>query len=307
LFWRTPIVVKYMIHLLALILAACAVCAGLILIEFSSIEPPGPEIRKLADALFSPKQRRLETPSSADDADSPLRDVRLTGIVTGPDLRIAIFAVTGAGPLVLSEGEALKDWRLDSISPERVVLSGPAGNIALKPKLDANLVRSPPPVAVQSSQPELGEPPGAALAAASQQPTAVTAMNVGSLSVAIPVQTQSYPPVYYGGYNQYYPSYGYYPFPYLVYAVPTRVGFGFGFFHHHGGFLRGGFVHEGASHGGGDRAGKTDPKAHEADTGIGDKVGNSPATIAVTAARRPTRSPASLELPVPPGLRRARY
>ena len=254
---RTPIVLKYVIRLLALILAACVVCAGLILVEFSSNEPVGPEIRKLADALFSPKQRRLETPSSANDADSPLRDVRLTGIIIGSDLRIAIFAVTGARPLVLSEGEALKDWRLDSISPERVVLSGPAGNIALKPKLDANLVRSPPRVAVQSSQLELGVPTGAALAGASQQPTPVTPMDVGNLSVATPVQTQGYPyyfPEYYGGYNQYYPPYGYYPFPYLVYAIPARVGFRFGFFHHHGGFLRGGFVHDGAFHGGGDRA-----------------------------------------------------
>ena len=251
---RTPIVLRYVIRLLAWILAACVVCAGLILVEFSSIEPAGSEIRKLADARFSPKQRRLETPSSANDADSPLRDVRLTGIVIGSDLRIAIFAVTGASPLVLSEGEALKDWRLDSISPERVVLSGPAGNITLKPKLDANLVRSPPPVAVQSSQLELGVPTGAALAGASQQPTPVTPMDVGNLSVATPVQTQSYPyyiPEYYGGYDQYYPSYGYYPFPYLGYAVPTRVGFGFGFFHH-----RGGFVHDGAFHGGGDRVGK---------------------------------------------------
>ena len=256
---RTPIVLRYVIRLLAWILAACVVCAGLILVESSSIEPAGSEIRKLADALFSPKQRGLETPSSANDADSPLRDVRLTGIVIGSDLRIAIFAVTGASPLVLSEGEALKDWRLDSISPERVVLSGPAGNITLKPKLDANLVRSPPPVAVQSSQLELGVPTGAALAGASQQPTPVTPMDVGNLSVATPVQTQSYPyyfPEYYGGYDQYYPSYGYYPFPYLLFAVPTRVGSRFGFFHHHGGFLRGGFVHDGAFHGGGDRASK---------------------------------------------------
>jgi hypothetical protein len=84
---------------------------------------------------------------------------------------------------------------------------------------------------------------------------------VGNLSAAIPVQTHSYPyyfPEYYGGYGQYYPSYDYYP--YLVYAVPTRVGFGFGFFHHHvprrfdrvkqerehrGVFLRSGFLRRG--------------------------------------------------------------
>src|SRR5689334_14645694 len=92
-----------MIRLPAFILVACVVCAGLILIEFVSISghrpspaarlPPA-EIRKLADPLFSPTQRRPETASSANDADSPLRDVRLTGVVIGPDLRIAVFAVT---------------------------------------------------------------------------------------------------------------------------------------------------------------------------------------------------------------------
>jgi type II secretory pathway component PulC len=106
----------------------------------AEIEPPAPEIRELAK----------ETPSSANDADSPLHDVRLTGVVIGPDLRRAIFAVTGTNSRVLSEGERLKGWRLESISPKVVMLSGPAGKIVLKPQPDANLVRPPPPVAVQS-------------------------------------------------------------------------------------------------------------------------------------------------------------
>jgi hypothetical protein len=151
----------------------------------------------------------------------------------------------------ISEGEAVKDWRLDSISPGRVVLSGPAGKIVLKPKPDADLFRSPPPAAVQSGQLELGAPPSAALAGVSSQPLAETPIAVGNSSAVTPAQTQSYPryfPEYYGGYDQYYPSYDYYPFPfpYFVYAVPTRVGFKFGFFHHHGGFLRGGAFHGGA-------------------------------------------------------------
>jgi hypothetical protein len=58
-----------------------------------------------------------EIPSAADDANSPLRDVKLTGVVIAPDLRIAIFAVSGTNSLVLSEGETLKDRRLDRISP----------------------------------------------------------------------------------------------------------------------------------------------------------------------------------------------
>ena len=153
----------------------------------AEIEPAAPEIRKLADPLFSPTQRRPETAPSANHADSALRDVRLTGVVIGPDLRIAIFAVTGTNSRVLSEGEALKGWQLDSISPERVVLSGPAGNIELEPQPDANLVRPPPLVAVQSGQ------PGAAMAGAPGQPIAATPIAVGKLSTTTPVQTQGYP------------------------------------------------------------------------------------------------------------------
>src|SRR5215468_737302 len=178
-----------MIRLPASILVGCVVCAGLIPIEFGSVsshrplpearlppaeaEPAAPEIRKLDK----------ETPSSANDADSPLRNVRLTGVVIGPDLRMAIFAVTGTNSRVLSEGETLNGWRLESISPKAVMLSGPAGNIMLKPQQDANLVRPPPTVAVQSGQP----PP---MAGAAAQPMAVTPITVVNLSGGTPVQTQ---------------------------------------------------------------------------------------------------------------------
>jgi hypothetical protein len=208
LLWHAPIMLKSMIRLPALILVGCVVCAGLILIEFGSIgsrspspgaglpsteiEPAAPEIRKLADPLSRPTQRRPETASSANDADSLLREVRLSGVVIGPDLRIAIFAVTGANSRVLSVGGALKGWRLESISPEGVVLGGPPGNIVLKPQPDAKLVRPPPPVAVQPGQ------PGAAMAGALGQPMAVTPMVVVNLPAATPVQAQGYPYDYAG-------------------------------------------------------------------------------------------------------------
>jgi len=122
--------------------------------------------------------------------------------VIGPDLRIAIFAVTGTDSRALSEGEALKGWRLDSISPKGVVLSGPAGNLVFKPQPEADLVRPPPPVAVQSSQ------PGAAMAGAPGQPIAVTPVAVGYLPAATPVLTYGYPyfPEYYPGYDPDYPA-----------------------------------------------------------------------------------------------------
>jgi hypothetical protein len=260
-----------MIRLPALCLAGCVVCAGLILSNDSpsfearlppaKTEPAAPEIRKLADPLFSPIQPHPEVPSSAGDAKSPLRDVRLTGVVIGPDLRIAIFAVSGTNSLVLSEGETLKDWRLDRISPGKVLLSGPAGIIKLEPKLDANLVRPPRPVAVPPGELEPGVPPGAELAGVPGQPTAMTPISVGNLSATIPVQTQGYPhyfPENYAGYEQDYPSYNYYPYPYpyFAYAVPIRFAFRFGFFHrhniHHGDF-HGAAFHGGGFHGGGHR------------------------------------------------------
>ena len=128
-----------MIHFPALCLAGCVVCAGLILssdspsfrarLPLAKTVPAAPEIRKALPEVLS----------SADEANSPLRDVRLTGVVTAPELRIAIFAMSGTNPLVLSEGETLKEWRLDRISPGKVLLSGPAGTIKLEPKLDASL------------------------------------------------------------------------------------------------------------------------------------------------------------------------
>ena len=261
-----------MIHPPALCLAGCVVCAGLILSNDSAsfearLRPAitdiaAPEIRKLADPLSSPPQPRPEVRSSADDGDLPLRDVRLTGVVIGPDLRVAIFAVTGTNSLALSEGETLKGWRLDSISPGKVLLSGPAGTIKLEPKPDANLARSPPPLAVRSGELEPSLPPGAELAGAPWQPTAMTP--IGNLSAAIPLQAQGYPyyfPEDYAGYEQDYPSYNYepYPYPYFAYAVPIGFGFRFGFFHrhdiHHVGFHVGAFhgaaFHVAAFHGGG--------------------------------------------------------
>ena len=208
-------------RLLAFCLAGCVVCAGLILsndspsfearLPLAKTEPAAPEIRKLADPLFSPIKPRPEVPSSADDANSPLRDVRLTGVVIGPDLRIAIFAVSGTNPLVLSEGKTLKDWRLDRISPGNVLLSSPAGTIKLEPKPDANLVRPPPPVAARPGELEPSIPPSAELAGAPGQPTATTPIPVGNLSAAIPVQTLGSP--YYAEYEQDYPTYNYYPYP----------------------------------------------------------------------------------------------
>src|SRR5213080_2138886 len=52
----------------------------------------------LARPLFSPTRRPPQTADNA-GADTGLNDTRLTGIVTEPDHRLAIFTVAGAKPV----------------------------------------------------------------------------------------------------------------------------------------------------------------------------------------------------------------
>jgi hypothetical protein len=104
----------------------------------------------LARPLFSSTRR--PPPSGANDvASSDLADARLTGIVTAPGHHVAIFAVNGAKPLRLTEGEAVSGWRIDSITPRKVSLSNPGGTKILEPKLDPNLVQPPAPTPVANS------------------------------------------------------------------------------------------------------------------------------------------------------------
>ena len=116
----------------------------------------------LARPLFSSTRRPPQT-AATDNTSSDLADMRLTGIVTEPDHHVAIFAVNGAKPLKVSEGEAVSGWRIESITPHEVSLSGPGGTKTLEPKLDPNLVQQPPPqppaantAARQSAQPAPG-------------------------------------------------------------------------------------------------------------------------------------------------------
>ena len=107
----------------------------------------------LARPLFSSTRRPPQT-AATDNTSSDLADMRLTGIVTEPDHHVAIFAVNGAKPLKVSEGEAVSGWRIESITPHEVSLSGPGGTKTLEPKLDPNLVQQPPP------QPPAANPAG---------------------------------------------------------------------------------------------------------------------------------------------------
>ena len=98
----------------------------------------------LARPLFS-NTRRPPPATATDNTNSDLADMRLTGIVTEPDHHLAIFAVNGAKPLRVTEGEAVSGWRIESITPREVSLSGPGGTKTLEPKLDPNLVQQAPP------------------------------------------------------------------------------------------------------------------------------------------------------------------
>jgi hypothetical protein len=70
-----------------------------------------------ARPLFSATRRPAEKAAPTSSGDSELSDIRLTGIVMEPDRRRAIYAVAGAKQVVRAEGESLKEWGLDSISP----------------------------------------------------------------------------------------------------------------------------------------------------------------------------------------------
>ena len=107
----------------------------------------------LARPLFSSTRRPPQDAPSGAAADSDLSDARLTGIVTTPGRRIAIFAVNGDKPLKVAEGDAVSGWRIESITPREVSLSGPSGTKTLQPKLDPNF--SP-----TAGQPPIGQPGG---------------------------------------------------------------------------------------------------------------------------------------------------
>ena len=115
----------------------------------------------LARPLFS-STRRPPQGTAANEADSDLADRRLTGIVTEPGRRMAIFAVNGEKPLRVAEGDAVSGWRIESITPREVSLSGPGGTKIMQPKMDPNLVQPPGQLPTAGPGGRLPIPPAAA-------------------------------------------------------------------------------------------------------------------------------------------------
>jgi hypothetical protein len=97
----------------------------------------------LARPLFS-ATRRPPRQESGGAGDASISDMRLTGIVTEPGARLAIFAVTGTKPLTVREGDEVSGWRIEGITPGAVELSGAGGTTTLQPKPDTSLVRTAP-------------------------------------------------------------------------------------------------------------------------------------------------------------------
>jgi hypothetical protein len=150
----------------------------------------------LSRPLFS-STRRPRDRAIASQAGDPEFQLRLSGIVIEPERRIAIFAKTGAKPLVRSEGETLDEWRLDSITPREVTLTGPTGSTTLVPKTDPNITRPAPP---QPQQPQLQPQPQAQAQAGRPavnlpRPPVVAGRPGAPAPVAIPPRAVQNPPV----------------------------------------------------------------------------------------------------------------
>jgi general secretion pathway protein N len=112
--------------------------------------------------LFSPTRKPSDQTTGGRPADEALSNLRLTGIVIESDRHLAIFAVPNAKPLVRSEGETVDDWKLESIGPRQVSLSGPTGVTTLEPKTDPNIIR---PAAPQPAAPQPAAAPAQPAAA----------------------------------------------------------------------------------------------------------------------------------------------
>jgi general secretion pathway protein N len=176
-------------RVLILSLGGCAVFGTLLVFELTSaqsdhpaakrplapvVETPTPRAQRpqidqlvataLDRPLFSETRKPPEQATAAGrPVDQELPNLRLTGIIIEPGRHLAIFAVSGAKPLVRSEGDTLDDWRLDTIGPRQVSLSGPTGVTTLEPKADPHLIRPSPPAlpGATSAQPATpGRPPG---------------------------------------------------------------------------------------------------------------------------------------------------
>ncbi|WP_287988551.1 hypothetical protein [Acidiphilium sp.] len=86
--------------------------------------------RILARPLFRPDRRPVAAAASADAALMP----RLSGILRGDAVRLAIFARPSGKPVLLGEGAQLGGYRIVRIGRRAVLLDGPRGRLRLVPR-----------------------------------------------------------------------------------------------------------------------------------------------------------------------------
>jgi hypothetical protein len=186
-------------RLLVLLLGGCALFAAVIFSELNrddtgapaaapararadaAAAPAAPSQRRddllatiLARPLFSATRRPPDRATGDHPSDLDLANLRLTGIVIERSRHLALFAVKGAKPLTLTVGESLNEWRVESIDPRAVSLTGPDGTRVLQPESDKNLVRPKPPAPPRpAANPQPGpsaKPPGPVAAAPPPRP-----------------------------------------------------------------------------------------------------------------------------------------
>jgi hypothetical protein len=181
-------------RLLLLLLIGCLAFGSIIFVE---LQPTGTEDPAVAEAAARPDTppaaRRQQNPQvdellTAILADSDLADRRLTGIVTEPGRRMAIFAVNGEKPLRVAEGDAVSGWRIESITPREVSLSGPGGTKIMQPKMDPNLVQPPGQLPTAGPGGRLPIPPAAA--GGVRPPVPPVAAGAGPPGSAVPINNR---------------------------------------------------------------------------------------------------------------------
>jgi hypothetical protein len=143
----------------------------------------------LSRPLFSSTRR----PPEKDGSTAELTDKRLAGIVIDTDRRLAIFAVTGAKPLTVTEGDRVNGWRIENISPQGVSLISPNGTQTLQPKFDPNADR-PPRVAARGNPGEPIRPQTSANAVVEPMRAAVSPDRAPPPQTAPPARANPPPP-----------------------------------------------------------------------------------------------------------------
>ncbi|WP_287988269.1 hypothetical protein, partial [Acidiphilium sp.] len=93
----------------------------------------------LARPLFRPDRRPV-----ADASTAATSMPRLSGILRGDAVRLAIFARSSGKPVLLGEGGRLGGYRIVRIGRRAVLLEGPRGRLRLVPRFAHETGAAPP-------------------------------------------------------------------------------------------------------------------------------------------------------------------